>query len=294
MQTPYQVDKRLVRKAFDQAAPSYDENAVLQKEVALRLLERLELIKQKPGRIIDIGTGTGAWSAELGKRYKGSHILALDLAPAMLKVARSRLSLWSRRFGNHSFVCGDAERLPLQDRSVDMIFSNLAIQWCQDLDAAFAEFKRILKPGGVLMFTTFGPDTLTELRQSWARTDDAVHVNAFMDMHDVGDALMRAGLGNPVMDTERLTLTYRDPTKLMRELKAIGAHNVTAGRPHGLTGKNRLRRMLEAYEQFRTGDGLLPATYEIIYGHAWGTDLIRRSPGLSDEITIPLTQIGKK
>ncbi len=144
------------------------------------------------------------------------------------------------------------------------------LQWCDDLDAVFAEVRRVLKPGGLLTFTTFGPDTLMELRRAWSSVDGYVHVNQFLDMHDIGDALVRAGLAEPVLDVERYTLTYPDAIVLMRDLKAIGAHNVTAGRPaRAHRPRSRLPRMCAAYEAYRR-DGRLPATYEVVYGAAWG------------------------
>lgn len=291
-QDSYQLDKRLVRESFDRAAQSYDEVAILQQEVGLRLLERLDLIKLQPQRIIDVGAGTGTQSRLLAERYKGSEIISFDLAPAMLRKARQQRSLKSRWFGKQRFLCGDAEHLPLSDNSVDMIFSNFAIQWCTDLDQAFREFQRILKPEGLLLFTTFGPDTLKELRQAWKSVDDNIHVNSFIDMHDIGDALMRAKLGDPVMDTENITLTYKNGMGVMRDLKAMGAHNVTAGRNHGLTGKQKLQQMLAGYEPFRNEAGLLPATYETVYGHAWGTDLKPNQQREDGSVAVPISEIG--
>jgi len=268
----YQLDKRLIRESFDRAATGYDEVAILQQEIGQRLLERLELIKLEPSRLIDIGAGTGHLANTLAKRYKGCEVIAIDLALNMLNQARQRLGMKERWFGKQRFLCADADHLPLADNSVDMIISNFAIQWCSDLDRTFAEFQRVLKPGGLLLFTTFGPDTLRELRQAWRAVDDDVHVNSFIDMHDIGDAMLRARLSDPVMDAEHLSLTYKDGMSVMRDLKAMGAHNITAGRNHGLTGKEKLKRMLAAYEQFRNRDGLLPASYEVVYGHAWGTE----------------------
>ena len=291
-QDSYQLDKRLVRESFDRAANSYDEVAILQQEVGERLLERLELIKLQPQRIIDIGAGTGAISQQLSKRYKGSEVITFDIAPEMLKKARQRLNLTSRWFGKQRFLCGDAERLPLTDNSVDMIFSNFAIQWCSDLDQTFREFQRILRPDGVLLFTTFGPDTLREVRQAWQGVDHNVHVNSFIDMHDIGDAMMRARLTDPVMDTENITLTYKEGMDVMRDLKAMGAHNVAAGRNHGLTGKQKFQQMLANYEQFRDHSGLLPATYETIYGHAWGNDLKPNQQREDGSFSIPVNEIG--
>jgi len=264
-----QLEKRRVRDSFDRAAERYDDVAVLQREVGHRIIERLELVRMEPVTILDVGAGTGVFCSALSRRYKKARIIALDLSPRMLATARSRRGLFHRGwFNKQSFVCGDAEQLPLADHSVDLVFSNLTIQWCADLDRTFHEFRRVLKPGGLLMFSTLGPDTLKELRESWRAVDDDVHVHEFLDMHDVGDALLRAGLADPVMDAERFTLTYPDANQLMRELKILGAHNAATERRHGLTGKARLKKMAQAYERYRH-EGLLPASYEVVYGHAW-------------------------
>lgn len=287
------LDKQKVRAAFDRAACTYDDIAVLQREVGERMLQRLDLIKIEPAVIADIGAGTGRCSNALAKRYKRSHVVALDLAPGMLRQARQRDSMIARWFSHKHYVCGDAEALPLADQSVDLLFSNLTVQWCNDLDRALHEFQRVLKPGGLLMFTTLGPDTLRELRESWSHSDGFNHVNAFYDMHDIGDALMRTRMVTPVMDVEYFTLTYPDVVQLMRDLKALGGHNVTAGRPHGLTGPRRLKAMTNAYERYRR-DGQLPATYEVIYGHAWAPDVsAANATTLGGDVQIPLSQIGR-
>lgn len=294
----YKIDKRLVRQSFEQAASTYDDVALLQHEIGQRLLERLELIKLQPQRILDVGAGTGVLSLALAQRYKNSEVIALDLAPAMLKQARKRQGQWHRWFGKQRFICGDAEHLPFSDNSVDMIISNFAIQWCGDLDQAFQEFQRVLKPEGLLMFTTFGPDTLRELRQAWRQADQtqAVHVNSFLDMHDIGDALQRAHLSDPVMDTENITLTYDNATGVMRDLKAMGAHNISAGRSPGLTGKKKLQNVINAYEVYRDQSGKLPATYEVVYGHAWGRDkqALTQHYQADGSVHIPITAIQRQ
>ena len=264
----YHLDKNRVRRSFDRAAASYDRVAVLQREVGARLLERLDYIRLQPATVVDVGAGTGQLSKALAQRYKGAQIVALDLAPNMLRTARRHAGLLARLRGKQTFVCGDAERLPLAKGSADLVFSNVTLQWCNNLDAAFSEFRRVLKPGGLLLFSTFGPDTLKELRAAWAHADSAQHVSAFIDMHDVGDALQRAAFADPVMDVERLTLTYADVRQLMQELKSLGAGNAAAGRTRGLTGKHRLRSMTDAYERERRA-GVLPATFEVVYGLAW-------------------------
>jgi malonyl-CoA O-methyltransferase len=186
----------------------------------------------------------------------------------MLQSAAQHLSWMQRWFGKRqTFVCGDIEALPILPASMDLVWSNLALQWCNDLDAAFSEMHRVLRPEGLLMFSTFGPDTLMELRQ--ATQNSHTHVSRFIDMHDIGDALVRAGFSAPVMDVERFTLTYDDALGVMRDLKAIGASNATMGRPRGLEGRAFLNRISTNYEFFRLADGKLPATFEVVYGHAW-------------------------
>ncbi|WJW75727.1 malonyl-ACP O-methyltransferase BioC [Thiohalobacter sp. IOR34] len=261
------IDKRQMRRAFAAAAADYDAGAVLQREIGERLLERLALLRLRPATLLDLGSGTGQIAEGLLRRYRGARVVALDIAEPMLARARRRGG-WRRR---PLPVCGDAECLPLADASIDMILSNLCLQWVDDLDAAFAEFRRVLRPGGALLFTSFGPDTLCELREAWAAVDAIPHVNRFPDMHEVGDALLRAGLAGPVMDRELLTLTYADLRSLLADIRDIGAHNVIQGRPRGLTGKARWQAFAANYEA-RRREGRLPASYEVVYGHAWAPE----------------------
>jgi malonyl-CoA O-methyltransferase len=264
------VDKQQARRAFERAAGTYDAAAVLQNEVCARMASRLEYIKQEPALLLDAGSGTGNALPHLRRRYRGAHIVTCDFAVAMLRRGRERLPWWRALPGVAapvSAVCGDLERLPFATATIDLVWSNLALQWVNDLPATLRELHRVLKPGGLLMFSTFGPDTLKELREAY-RGSGHTHVNRFIDMHDIGDMLIAARYADPVMDMEPFTLTYGTVRELMRDLKAIGAHNVTAGRPAGLTGRMALRAMEESYEQFRH-DGKLPATFEVIYGHAW-------------------------
>lgn len=258
------IDKRQARLAFSRAAPHYDEVAALQREIAGRMLDRLAYIKHQPRVVLDVGAGTGDATHILKRDYPEARVIALDFALPMLQQARRRGS----DDNPLESLCGDAERLPLADGSVDMLFSNATLQWCNDLPGTFREFRRVLRAGGMLLFSTFGPDTLMELRASWAAVDGESHVNPFWDMHDIGDAMLQAGLTEPVVDVDRLQVTYGDVPALLRDLKALGAHNVTRDRRRGLTGKGRLRGMYQAYERFRQG-GRLPASYEVVYGHAW-------------------------
>jgi len=283
-------DKRDIRAAFEASADRYDAVAVLQREVGSRLLERLEVLKMVPSTILDLGSGTGQCTHALSQRYPQARIVALDLAESMLHHARRRFGLWQRLRRKPGFVSGDAENLPFADNSFDMLFSNLTLQWCADLEQTFREFRRVLKPGGVLFYTTLGPDTLQELRASWAAVDERIHVNTFLDLHDVGDAMLHAGLAEPVMDMEHITLTYRDSMTLMRDLKALGAHNINPGRQSGLTGRQKLKEVTTAYEQFRNREGLLPASYEVIYGHAWRAERDAPAPSVDGEVVISLEQ----
>lgn len=263
----YEKEQALLVAGFNRAASGYDRHADLQRTVAQRLLERLEFMRVSPRVVLDLGSGTGQAGRALSRRYPGAVVVELDIAADMLRAARPR---WLRGLSRRAWLCADAQRLPLREASVDMVFSSLMLQWCNDRDSVLAEACRVLRPGGLLMFSTLGPDTLLELRQSWAAVDGLVHVNAFDDMHDIGDALVGAGLADPVMEVERITLTYLDGYALMRDLKRLGAHNVNQGRRRTLTGQGRMRRMLRAYESLRR-EGRLPATYEVVYGHGWRT-----------------------
>jgi len=259
------LDSRQVRRAFGRAAASYAAHAVLQHEVERRLLERLDYLEDAPRLVLDVGCGPGRAAATMRQRWKSARVVALDLALPMLRRIKPG---WLRPVLR---VNADARALPLADASVDVLFSNLCIQWIDDVPGLFSEFRRVLRPGAYIALSTFGPDTLYELRQAWAQADRAPHVSQFADIGRIGDALLHAGFRDPVLDAEHFTLTYADASRLMRELKAIGATNADAKRVRGLTGTGRWRRAVEAYETFRV-DGKLPATYEVIYAHAWAPE----------------------
>jgi malonyl-CoA O-methyltransferase len=271
MAEPLLPDKHAVRRAFSRAAPRYDAHAVVQREIAKRLIEHLEGIRIAPARTLDLGCGTGANFAALVQRFPATRLVGLDLALPMLQQARARTPWWRRVVpgrGSPALACADAERLPFAAGAFDFVFSNLALQWLRP-EAAFAEAARVLSTGGLLLFSTFGPDTLRELRQAFAQADgQGQHVHPFVDMHDLGDALVHAGFTDPVMEMEHLTLEYEDLEAVVRDVRAIGAANALPGRARGLGGRERWKRTREAYERHRR-DGILPATYEVVYGHAW-------------------------
>jgi malonyl-CoA O-methyltransferase len=282
--TAYALDTRRVRRSFDRAAETFDDAAVLQTEVRDNLLARLDWMALAPRVVVDAGAGTGHASRALIRRYPKARVIALDFSPRMLHAAGRRQS-WLRRFAR---VCADAERLPLADGSVDLILSNLMLQWCNP-DLVFAEFRRVLAPHGLLTFTTLGPDTLRELRSAWAEVDSRTHVHQFIDMHDLGDALVRCGFASPVLDVERYTLAYADVRRVAADLKATGARNATMGRARGLTGRRQFAAFQAAYEAHRR-DGRLPATYEVVFGHAWTPDAdVRR--GAQDGASVSLDDI---
>jgi len=285
MPDPHELDPAAIRRAFDKAASSYDQAAALHHEVSSRLLERLNLVRGEPKTIVDLGAGSGRGSGGLKSHYRKAQVIALDLSFEMLQAANRHRKLF-RKFDR---VCGDAESLPLRDRSVDWCISNLMLAWCDPPDSVFAEVQRILKPQGLFSFTTFGPDTLIELRRAWESVEAGPHVHRFLDMHDLGDALLRSGFAEPVMDTERITVTYSDSRQLMRELKNTGATTATKGRNRSLANRTKLVAVSKAYEMLLQ-QNRLPVTLEIVYGQAWlGVAASRR--GTSGETRIPLEKV---
>lgn len=292
MDRPALLDKHEIARAFGRAAEHYDAHAVLQREVTSRLAERLGLFKFLPPRILDAGCGTGHGLSLLKTAFPDAELVALDLALPMLEITRNKngennqsanwLGRLRQRLTPHTSrltpLCADMERLPLKTSCMPMLWSSLALQWANDTEGCLREWHRVLAPGGLLVFATFGPDTLKELRHSFAQVDGGSHVSRFIDMHDIGDMLVHAGFQHPVMEMEMLTLTYADLKSLMRELKGIGAHNALASRARGMMGKSAWSKLEAAYEGFRK-DGRLPSSYEVIYGHAWAGDKTRLEDG---------------
>lgn len=284
------IDRRQVRRSFARAAGTYDEAGVLQAEVRSRLLERLDWLALEPRRILDLGTGTGLALAPLAARYPLAEVIGLDLAPAMLEVASARPATGTPP----GLVCGDAASLPFADQSFDLVFSNLAIHWSPALDAVLAEVRRVLRHPGVFTFTTPGPGSYRELRQAWLAVDEANHVLPFPEMRALGDGLLQAGLAEPVLDTETLTLRYRDFGGLVADLRATGTTNASAGRRAGLMGRQARSRLIAAYEENRSADGLLPATVEVVYGQAWSAGASRGRRGPGTEIAVPVDVLRRR
>jgi malonyl-CoA O-methyltransferase len=257
----------IIKENFSQVAENFETANFLHREVGQRLIERLEWIKLTPKTILDLGCSTGFFTQALANKYPDANILGLDLAYPMVHAAQQRV-IQDKTF----FMNGDADRLPFKDHSVDFIFSALVLPWCPDLEKTFKELHRVLAPNGLLLFAIYGPDTLIELRSSWASIDELRHVNDFHDMHDVGDMLVQSRFADPVVDMEIITLHYSNVLDLLREIKMVGTNYVKAGKRQTLTGKQRFQIMLDTYAtNFRTDNNKIPATYEIVYGTTWGT-----------------------
>lgn len=284
------LDKRTVAARFDRAAATYDEHDVVQREIASRALSRLDYLRVEPARVIDLGSGTGRWARALATRYRRARVVNCDLAPGMLRAARAQAPRWRSR---HTFACGDLEALPFADASFDLAFSSLALQWCAPPDRAFAEIRRVLRPGSACLFTTLGPDTLIELREAFASFSDAQHVNRFLDMHDTGDRFSAAGFADPVFETERLTVEYDDVATLLADLRGLGANNANNSRARGLSGRRAMEQLAQAYERFRR-NGKLPATYEVVYGHGWAAAPRRSGGEQGGEQVFPLNRLRRR
>jgi malonyl-CoA O-methyltransferase len=290
--SPFSIDRRAVMRAFNRAAPGYEAAARLQRQVRADLLDRLQFFPLKPAQVLDLGAASCESTRQLHERFPRAQVIAIDIAEAMLRAAPEARWPWQR--AGFARVCADAAALPLRAQSFDLIFSNLMLHWCDRPQMVFEEFVRVLKPGGLLLFSAFGPDTLSELRAAWAVADEGSHVSLFADMHELGNGLMHAGLAEPVLDVEHHRLHFADARALMRELKLLGAANAASDRARGLTGRHQLDGMLSAYEGAREQKGL-PATFQVISGAAFADDgtshagrHIQRTTG---EFAIPVTSI---
>jgi malonyl-CoA O-methyltransferase len=262
---PPRLDKSFVKKSFNRAAKSYDSTAILQEEVLNRLLQRLPYIRHQPQMVADLGCGTGKGIAGLARHYPHARIIGLDIAEQMLSRARPRFGRLRRK----RLVAADLEQLPFAAHSFDLVFSSLALQWCNDLRGTLAEFARVSRPGALLMFASFGPGTLGELAAAWQALESRPHVHRFIDMHDVGDAMLAAGFEQPVVDAEVIRLEYGKLRGLLDDLSIAGARNADIDRRRGLTTPRELARLEASYRRHGMRDGKFVASYEVVYGHAW-------------------------
>ncbi len=258
-------DSRHMRRRFERAATGFDAADFVHAETRRGMFERLDGVTVTASTVLDLGSATGSAMPALSKRFGRAHVVAVDLAANMLAEGR-RKKAW---FARSSFVQADAARLPLADASVDVIFSNLMLPWIADPTPVFAEVARVLRKDGLFAFATLGPDSLQEVVRAWAGLDDHAHANPFPDMHNLGDGLVNAGLRDPVLDVDRLEISYNDSSRLFSDLTAVGARNALTARPPGLTGRARFAAMTTALENAADGDGL-SLDLELVYGHCWG------------------------
>ena len=278
-----QLNKRYIRRHCQRAAVTDDQVAVVQRYMADELTSRLQVVKLAPQRVLDAGCGTGYARQGLSQQYPGAELILLDFASNMLHQG----PLLRTDQGNS--ICGDAETMPIAPHSVDLIYCNAVLHWCR-LDHVLLEFLRILKPRGLLTFSTFGPDTLMELRAAWEQVDTNAHVHDFTDMHNVGDALVQHQFDTPVMDVDYLKVTHKDFKGVLRDLKQAGLSNAATCRQRGLMGRGKLGKLEKAMERFRNDEGLIESTYEIVYGHAWAPAQINLDDAAGG-VAIPLSQL---
>ncbi len=269
--------QKQVAGRFNKAAGSYDQAALMQQEVGRRTIERLEFIRIEPTRVLDLGAGSGYCTALLKDRFPEAEVHAVDLA------------FESLRLHQIAPICADAHFLPFTNDSFDLVFSNMVLHWCENIADVMLEVERVLKPDGVFIFSSLGPDTLKEMRDSWAKIDEYQHVHDFIDMHHIGDALLKCGFSDPVMDSEMLIIEYETLTTLLKDLKNLGVSNIHEKRQRGLMGRQKFQQFLAAYEQYRD-EGIYPVTYEVVYGLAFGKKPVLKS----DEISIQVTDIRRR
>jgi malonyl-CoA O-methyltransferase len=282
---PFRRNREGAAHSFEVATVAGTAAPPWQAAVRGELLERLQFFHLEPRVILDLGCGVGTAAEQLRRSFPRARVLAMDYAHVMAREARRRQRFW-RRF---ECVCADARALPLAAHSVDLVFSNLMLPWCEDPTVVFTQVQRALRPGGLMLYSTLGPDTLQELRTAWSRADSAPHVGPFADMTGLAAGMSHAGLSEPVMDRERRIVHYPDVRALIVELRAMGAGRAAADRRRQLTGRARWQAMLDAYEATRTGSGL-PVSWEIIYGAGFATTTRSdpaRDPGVV-EFAVPV------
>ena len=285
------LDRKAVRRAFERAAGTGGDELVVAAEIARRMAARLDYVRLEPSHILDAGCGRAMAAPLLAKRFPGATLTGVDASFSTAKAARRGeppLVRARRALGigaNRNLVCGDIESLPVAGASVEMVWSNLALPWVQDAGLAFREFHRVLKEGGLLMFSTYGPDTLCELRSAFAAVEPQLHVHEFIDMHDLGDLLLANGFAEPVMDMEKIVYTYADVPPMLRELHQSGQTNARLDRRRGLMGRSVWNAMQAAYAR-RVEDARIEATFEIVYGHAWKVRRRSRAGEFSGAATV--------
>lgn len=273
-----------VCNAFHKQAGVYDRVALVQREIGEQLFERLTYLKMEPNYVLDLGCGTGVFSKLLKKKYPKAKIVSLDIAHGMLLEAQAKYR-WSPK--NVFFTRADMHALPFKNNLFDLIFSNQVLHWSTDWPQLMRELNRVMHIGGCLMFSTLGPDTFLELRGEEERR--FAHTNSFMDMHDIGDILLREHFLDPVVDMEKLSVHYDDWQALLRSLKNQGVRNVSTNRNPGLTGKRAWQSFENSVQQYQTVEGKFPLTYEVVYGHAWKGEMHCSKAGV--ETSIPVSAL---
>ena len=274
-----------VRRRFEAAAETFDDFDFVHAVTRDGLFARLEPMTVAAKVVVDLGCATGAASKRLAKRFRGAEIISVDHSPSMLGKAAARKPWFTRC----TFVEADASAMPLDDHSVDVVFSNQLLPWIDDVPALFSEINRILRRDGLFVFASLGPDSFSELRQAWQTVDQREHVHHFSDMHNIGDAAVRAGLGDPVLDVDRLRIRYEEPAALFRDLSGSGARNCLLERSRSLTGKGHFAALSQALQSTDSGSGI-ELDLELVYGHCWGSG---KQAG-TGEVRISLNEIGKR
>jgi malonyl-CoA O-methyltransferase len=279
----------LIRRSFEKAASTYDEAAVLQRHVGAALVHRLDALRLQPTRILEIGCATGFCTQLLSEKFPNAQIVALDIAMPMLYFAKKKLNFAA----NVGYLCANAASLPFADNRFDLIFSNLTLQWLNDVPDFFAQCRRLVMPGGYMMMTTLGPQTLHELRVSWEGVDAYQHVNEFKGINELGDQLLAAQFQDPVCDVDDVILRYRDLSTLFQDLKGLGATSHGAHRPQGLMGKQRWQHFIDNYQQFRESSGHYPASYQVVYVHGFAGKRVAKQTS-TEEASFPISELRRR
>ena len=282
------TDTNEISKAFHRHALEYERSAKVQLEIGKRLFARLQYLKIAPKRILDLGCGPGSFLPDLAALYSGAQVIGLDLVPAMLKQAEKKQG-WRRKW---SVVAADMIEMPFPDHAFDLIFANQVIHWGNPLQEVMRELNRVLQVGGCLMFSTLGPYTFSELKTAWSTVNHYAHANDFIDMHDLGDILIKEYFADPVIDMEMLNVHYESLQQLVDALQQQGVRNINPRRNQGLTGKNAWQQFNHNYDRLKTAEGKYPLSYEVVYGHAWKG--LKRKTASGTESFISVSDIRKR